>query len=294
MHANQWSSLAKNDHVCRRCNTCVQAARRGAPSVMSYPLRMEPARHASPPPSALMWVLILGAAGFAAGFFGPLIFVPDANQGPLVGILISGPSGALLGGLLCGLCKLLRVFPSRQWQGIWICSLILVVATLFLIMPKPALRGDLEEVQILSCRQPIEAADEASRYWDARMASRPDAARLGWREDSREMLQNDAGVILGVDIIRARTLFEARKPWNKGNILASGWRPVNAQKPYYARYAGGSCTDYPTGTRKIVFNDRFFDSVPNNLGWPPKQVANFLDLQTLDSVADRYRRFSAD
>jgi hypothetical protein len=261
---------------------------------MSYPLRMEPAPHASPPPSALTWVLILGAAGFAAGFFGPLIFAPDANQGPLVGILISGPGGAFLGGLLCGLCKLLRVSPCRQWQGIWICSLIFAVATLFLIMPKPALRGDLEEVQILSCRQPIAAADEASRYWDTRMASRPDAARPGWREDSREMLQNDAGVILGVDIIRARTLFEERRPWNKGNILASGWRPVNAQKSYYARYSGGSCSDYATGARAIVFNNRFFYGVPNNLGWPPKQVANFLDLQTLDSVADRYRRFSAD
>jgi MFS family permease len=255
---------------------------------------MEPTLHASSPPSALRWVLILGAVGFAAGFFGPLIFAPDANQGPLVGILISGPGGALLGGLLCGLCKLLRISPSRQWQGIWICSLILAFATLFLIMPKPVLRGDLEEVQIHTCRRPIEAADEAGRYWDTRMASTPGAARPGWREDSRDMLQNDEGVILGVDIIRAKTLREERKPWNKGNILASGWRPVNAQKSYYARYAGGSCSDYATGARAIVFNDLFFYGVPSNLGWPPKQVANFLDLQTLESVADPYRRFTAD
>jgi hypothetical protein len=258
---------------------------------MGYSFSMEPALRPSAPPSLLRWVLILGAAGFAAGFFGPLIFAPDANQGPLVGILISGPGGALLGGLLCGLCRLLRVSHSRQWQGIWICCLILAAATVFLIMPKPVLRGDLEEVQILSCRRPIEAADEASGDWDTRMASRPDAARPGWREDSREMLQNDDGVILGVDIVRARTLFEERKPWNKGNILASSWRPVNAQKSYYARYAGGSCSGYATGARAIVFNDLFFYGAPNNLGWPPKQAANFLDLQTLDLVADRYRKF---
>jgi hypothetical protein len=257
---------------------------------MGYSLPMEPALRPSAPPSALRWVLILGAAGFAAGFFGPLIFAPDANQGPLVGILISGPGGALLGGLLCALCTLLRVPPSRQWQAIGISSLILAVATVFLIMPKPQLRGDLEEVQILSCRRPIEAADEATKYWDTRMASRPDAARPGWREDSREMLQNDEGVILDVDIIRAKTLFEERKPWNKGNILASDWRPVNAQKSYYARYAGASCSEYATGTRTIVFNDLFFYGVPN-LGWPPKKAANFLDLQTLDSVADPYRKF---
>ena len=45
----------------------------------------------------LLWPLLLGAAGFASGFFGPMVFVPEANQGPLVGILISGPAGVVLG-----------------------------------------------------------------------------------------------------------------------------------------------------------------------------------------------------
>jgi hypothetical protein len=41
--------------------------------------------------------LLLGAIGFAAGFFGPIIFKPDANQGPLLGIFITGPGGFLIG-----------------------------------------------------------------------------------------------------------------------------------------------------------------------------------------------------
>src|ERR1044072_2561350 len=57
----------------------------------------------------LRWIAILGGAGFAAGFFGPLVFVPEANQGSLVGILITGPVGALLGVLLLGVCSLLGV-----------------------------------------------------------------------------------------------------------------------------------------------------------------------------------------
>ena len=40
---------------------------------------------------------ILGSIGFAAGFFGPMIFAPGANQGPMLGIFITGPGGALLG-----------------------------------------------------------------------------------------------------------------------------------------------------------------------------------------------------
>jgi hypothetical protein len=43
--------------------------------------------------------LITGVIGFAAGFFGPMIFKPDANQGPLLGIFITGPVGAILGGI---------------------------------------------------------------------------------------------------------------------------------------------------------------------------------------------------
>jgi hypothetical protein len=41
--------------------------------------------------------LITGAIGFSAGFFGPIILTPSANQGPLLGIFITGPLGLILG-----------------------------------------------------------------------------------------------------------------------------------------------------------------------------------------------------
>lgn len=44
--------------------------------------------------------IILGAIGFAGGFFGPLLFAPEANQGPLLGIFITGPFGFILGAIL--------------------------------------------------------------------------------------------------------------------------------------------------------------------------------------------------
>ncbi len=43
--------------------------------------------------------LIVGAIGFCGGFFGPLVFAPEANQGPLLGIFITGPLGSLLGAI---------------------------------------------------------------------------------------------------------------------------------------------------------------------------------------------------
>jgi len=43
--------------------------------------------------------VILGGIGFSIGFFGPMVFTPEANQGPLLGIFITGPLGALVGAI---------------------------------------------------------------------------------------------------------------------------------------------------------------------------------------------------
>lgn len=47
--------------------------------------------------SVALGAVVAGSIGFAAGFFGPILLAPDANQGPLLGIFITGPLGFLLG-----------------------------------------------------------------------------------------------------------------------------------------------------------------------------------------------------
>ena len=47
--------------------------------------------------SILRWGALLGGIGFLIGFVGPVIFFPEANQGPLLGIFITGPGGFVLG-----------------------------------------------------------------------------------------------------------------------------------------------------------------------------------------------------
>jgi len=42
---------------------------------------------------------LLGAAGLAVGFFGPLLITPKANLGPLLGMLVTSPAGFVLGAL---------------------------------------------------------------------------------------------------------------------------------------------------------------------------------------------------
>jgi hypothetical protein len=49
--------------------------------------------------STLGGAFMVGGVAFVAGFFVPMIFTPEANQGPLLGLLITGPLGFVLGGV---------------------------------------------------------------------------------------------------------------------------------------------------------------------------------------------------
>ena len=49
--------------------------------------------------TTMTWAGIVGAIGTCGGFFGPMIFTPEANQGPLLGLFITGPLGFVAGGI---------------------------------------------------------------------------------------------------------------------------------------------------------------------------------------------------
>ncbi|HUK64898.1 MAG TPA: hypothetical protein VLV15_16280, partial [Dongiaceae bacterium] len=60
---------------------------------------------------ALRTGLVVGAIGFVVGFFGPLVWAPGANQGPLLGIFVTGPIGFVIGVALGWLYARVRVRP---------------------------------------------------------------------------------------------------------------------------------------------------------------------------------------
>jgi hypothetical protein len=61
--------------------------------------RTEDAREGGVLAMTFSGALVVGAVGFVGGFFGPIIFAPDANQGPLLGLFITGPLGFVFGGI---------------------------------------------------------------------------------------------------------------------------------------------------------------------------------------------------
>jgi hypothetical protein len=57
---------------------------------------------------ALLGGLIIGGIGFSVGFFGPIIFSPQSNQGPLLGIFITGPLGFVAGAIIGAIVGFIR------------------------------------------------------------------------------------------------------------------------------------------------------------------------------------------
>lgn len=53
------------------------------------------------------FALFVGAIAFLIGFVGPMIVTPGANQGPLLGIFVTGPAGLVVG-LVWGLLRAAR------------------------------------------------------------------------------------------------------------------------------------------------------------------------------------------
>ncbi len=82
---------------------------------------------------ALLVGAVLGAVVFAAGFFGPLIFLPESNIGPIIGIFL-GPVAFYVGGLggfVWYAKRALRSSP-RERNAYFIVLILFALSPLFL------------------------------------------------------------------------------------------------------------------------------------------------------------------
>jgi len=61
---------------------------------------------------AVIGGLVVGGIAFAAGFFLPIVLKPEANQGPLLGIFITGPLGFVLGTAIGWIYGRVRARPA--------------------------------------------------------------------------------------------------------------------------------------------------------------------------------------
>lgn len=233
------------------------------------------------------WMLI-GAAAFAAGFFGPLMFDPEANQGPLVGILITGPLGLMLSLLLWAVSAIFKVPAGIQWRVLYTVAAVGVLITLFCVQPEPKVRGYVFEGEVESCATPTEAEAEVLDYWEGRIADVSwKEPRAGWRADMQRLLGDAPGVVVSVRMQRENTIKENRKPWNSGTRFAAGWSTKSDETPFYD--ASGSCDRYPDGTKIRGYQESDYEERIRSADiWPPTELLYVLSASVLAPVPEQW------
>ena len=234
-------------------------------------------------PPGFLWIVLLGGVGFAAGFFGPMVFVPESNQGPMVGIFLTGPGGLALGLLLFVLMKVLPLPGRAQWILLTALAGLGTLATLYFVQPEPATVGYEVELTIERSHPPVESADAVIADWKKRIArvtrSTPHA---GWEAQMRTALAGDPGLVLEAVRLRQRTIKEHRKPWNRGRLFATPWQPVQGKKSYYLRPDARPLAGSPSPVRLFL---RYDSTAPIRAPdvWPPLEVEAFIGFSRLEA-----------
>ncbi len=239
-----------------------------------------------------IWSLALGATGFVAGFFGPIALNPDANQGPLLGLFITGPGGALAGLVLGAIFRVLAVSNAQRLKALAIACAALALGTLFFCLPEPAVLGHVIDADVEECSPPLSAARAALARWEDAVARAtwvtPPA---DWKETALYNVSHDPGLLLSMRVTRRSTIYQHRKPWDFRRKSAA-WVTVDAIEQYYARDGGGSCAEYLARGPRLYMPFTDSTSSPNQPAkvWPPTDTTGFLLLMELGPVPAEYQR----
>jgi hypothetical protein len=171
--------------------------------------------------------LILGGVSLAAGFVGPLILNPGANQGPLLGIFFTGPIGFVVGVGLGAVYARFRVRRAgRITAQLLLAGCCVAVVGFVYVASQPDDRrvGELVDGTVIACAAPAELADEVLKEWEKRISMNPQTAASSWREDVVRTLKASDGYLATFSVQRKRDLYIGRKRSNYGSTYAAPWR----------------------------------------------------------------------
>ncbi len=238
----------------------------------------------------IIWSLALGAVGLGAGFWGPILLNPSANQGPFLGLFFTGPISVVIGAALGLIVAALKVSKRQNTYLLGLASIAIVAVTLTMSLPESRYLGFLVDGEIRNCKKPHELMPSRIDLW---AASNQDTKwrqpRSGWEADTKRMLAEDEGVVLELFVYRESKLHENQKPWNKGHVELKDWSTVNVVKSFYARLEGNSCTAYKNGSRQLYFPEWEVSQVS-----PPDILPQFLGLYVLEEIPYEYKELITD
>ena len=237
--------------------------------------------------SPLLGAVVLGVVGFLSGFLGPMILNPGANQGPMLGIFMTGPGGFVLGWIIGYVCAERDMGWRKQVKTFCVVSIVGGGLILFfcLISPSDINRGIVLDGEIRGCQSAEKLAAEKVTEW-RNYFQKIDylTPRPGWENDLDRMVAADQGVIIELFIHRQWALYEKAKPWNRGEIRSrSSNKDTKKTLTYYSRINGSSCSDYQIGKRQLL-HPRWEPAKTN----PPDTLPAFLKLPVLFDAPSEY------
>lgn len=231
-------------------------------------------------------VLVLGFAGFAAGFFGPMLLNPEANQGPMTGIFLTGPGGALLGLALGVVMRFVPIGVGIQRRLLLITSAALVAATLYFCLPQPELYGTLVDGTVATCEAPIVLERAAVEEWNRRIQAAPWAQpRAGWQQEAHGLVRDATGVVLQIDVHRTNRVLRHRKPWDANRLSVEGWRTSATRERYFTEFAGTRCENY-AGQLPLLY----VQAGQGSSAWPADDLPNFLGVAKAEPIPEQIGR----
>jgi len=219
-----------------------------------------------------------------------MLLSPDANQGPMLGLFITGPGGAIVGAVLGLIVRAVRLPTSVARKALVSVAAAYALTCLYFSTPEPAFYATVLDAEIVSCAPPATMKDQAFEEWEQRIERVTGAPpRAGWKEDFERMVSADPGVILEVRVVRSRKLYENRKPWNRGTYVPWPWE-TRADTPthYFARFAGGSCDGYPVRRSALLLVTGQTSTL-----WLSELLSVFLGLQVVEPLPDRFAEIAS-
>ncbi|MGH9643436.1 MAG: hypothetical protein ACRD3Q_13555 [Terriglobales bacterium] len=241
------------------------------------------------PQSCARTVLLFTLSGFLAGFLGPMVLNPDSDLGPIIGIVFSGPAGLVLGVIACALARLApRVFTTIVLRSL---AGVLVLVTLYHCFPGPRAIESVLDAEVIDCAPPGDLYAAALSKWQGALDGVPQAHPLpDWQEQARRNVDAFEAVAVTLRITRNRTIFERRKPWNRGERFAGPWIQGPAQdRTFFAPMTMGPCVDWHAREPALYWpvRDETDHLIPPAAIWPPVDAAGFLSLQEIGPVPGR-------
>ena len=230
------------------------------------------------------WFGVLGIVGFLCGFIGPMVLAPDANQGPMLGIFITGPTGALLGALLGVAAGLARLSPQSQSRALAVAATCVAVITLYFCVPPARLKATIVDGEVRSCVPAETLSAETVDRLDKLAAARPVPEHVQWKEKFDQELAAKPGVAIDVHVLREARLYEKQARWNKGAMFTTSWRDDARDERYFSADSESDCAKVLVGSRSLLMVTGITGT------WRPYGIAEMLGLRIAAALPEDYAR----